>query len=128
ELAVLATRPQGPAHRVDDPLQWLPHLPDLLDAERPRLRVLAAQPEAVECSPGQMSLRPLRQDRDAREDVGARLEVAELLPTPPAPSVAGAHAEDAPAVDEQLLRRRLREDRRTEALGLLGEEPPELRQ
>ena len=45
----------------------------------------------------------------------------------PAPAVAGARAEDAPMLDEQLLGRRLRQHRHPERLGLLGEEARELR-
>src|SRR6478609_4490593 len=48
ELAELLPRPQRPAHRVDHAVERLRDLPDLLHAERPYLRVLAAQPEAVE--------------------------------------------------------------------------------
>ena len=46
ELAVLGALAQRPAHRVDDVLERLRHLPDLLDAERPDLRLRALEPEA----------------------------------------------------------------------------------
>src|SRR5437867_10275405 len=59
ELAVLAARAKRPAHRVDDLPQWLRNLPDLLDAERPHLRALAAQAETIERGAGEMALRPL---------------------------------------------------------------------
>src|SRR4051812_30626950 len=71
ELAELPPRPQRPAHRVQDLVERLRALPDLLLAERPHLRVLAAQPEAVERRAGQMTLRPLGENRHARSDVRA---------------------------------------------------------
>ena len=49
-------------------------------------------------------------------------------PLAAAAAVAGAHADDAAAVDEQLLGRGLRQDRHTERLRLLGEEAPEPRE
>ena len=41
-------------------------LPDLLDAERPDLRLARAEPEALERRAGEVSLRPLGEDRDLR--------------------------------------------------------------
>ena len=76
---------QRPAQRVDHPVERLRDLPDLLHAERPRLRVLAAQPEPPERGAGQMTLRALGEDRDARADVRARLEVRQLLAFRPRP-------------------------------------------
>ena len=64
--------------------------------------------EPVERGARQMPLRPLGEDRHPRRDVRARLEVPELLALAPAPAVAGPHADDPAAVDEQLRRRRLR--------------------
>ena len=41
--------------------------------------VLVAQPETVERDAGEMALRSLSEDGDSRDDVGAGLEVAQLL-------------------------------------------------
>jgi hypothetical protein len=108
--------------------QRLRDLPDLLDAERPHLRVVALQAEPVERRAGQMPLRALGENRHARDDVRARLEVRELLALAPAALVAGADADDAPAVDEQLLGRGLGEDRRARASASLAEPAAELRE
>src|SRR5919197_6226292 len=59
ELAVLGARPERPAHRVDDAVERLRDLPDLLHPERPDLRMLAADPEAVEGDTRQMTLSSL---------------------------------------------------------------------
>jgi hypothetical protein len=75
ELAVLRRGAQRPAHRVDDPVERLRDTPDLLDAERPHLRVFALEPEVADRRPGQVPLRSLGQDRDARDNVRPRLEV-----------------------------------------------------
>src|SRR4051794_23897978 len=128
ELAELLPRAKGPPHRVDDAVERTRHLPDLLHAQRPHLRVVAAQPEPIERSAGQVTLRPLGEDRYARREVGARLEVRQLLATPAASAVAGAHAEHAAAVDEQLVARRLGQDRRAERLRLVREEARQLRE
>ena len=48
-------------------------------------------------------------------------------PVATAALVAGAHADDAAVLDEEPLGARLGQDRRAEALGLLGEEAAELR-
>ena len=84
ELAVLPPRREAASPSCARPAQRLRDLPDLLHAERPHLRVLAAQPEAVERRAGQMALRPLGEDRHARGDVGAGLEVRQLLAAAPA--------------------------------------------
>src|SRR5581483_3199673 len=127
ELAVALAGAQRPPHRVHDAVERLRDLPHLLHAERPHLRVLAAQPEPLECSAREMTLRALRENRHARSDVGPRLEVPELLPRPAAAAIARAHADDAAAVDEQRLRGRLRQERDAELLGLFRKKPPELR-
>ena len=75
ELAVARTAPQRPAHRVDDAVERLRDAPDLLHAERPDLRVVACEAEALDCGAGQVSLRPLGQHGHACDEIGARLEV-----------------------------------------------------
>src|SRR6266540_1293849 len=127
ELAVAGTVAERPAHRVDHPIEGPRHFPDLLDAQRPHLWVLARECEAVDRSAGEMALRPLAENGDARNDIGARLEVRELLGRTPAAPVACAHAANPPVLDEQLRRRRLGQDRRAALLRLLAEPPSELR-
>src|SRR5207247_1938703 len=121
ELPVLRRRAQRPAHRVDDTVERPRDLPHLLHAERPDLRVLPAEGEAVERDSGEVALRALRKDGDARQDVGARLEVAELLPFAAAALVAGADTANASVRGEQSYRRRLRQDHRAAFLGLVRE-------
>ena len=75
EFAVLGSRPQRPAHRVDDTVERPRNLPDLLHSERPNLRVLAGQAEAVERDTREMPLRPFGEDRNLRDQIRARLEV-----------------------------------------------------
>ena len=128
ELAVLGAPAQRPAHRVDHPPQRPVDLPDLLDAERPDLRVLALEAEVVDRGAGQMALRALAEDGDAADEVGAGLEVRQRPAVAAAAPVAGAHPADAAVGDEQPRRRGLRQDHRAALLGLLGEPAPELRQ
>ena len=128
ELAVLGAPAQRPAHRVDHAAERLLDPPDLLDAERPDLRVLALEAEVVDRGAREVTLRSLTEDGDAADEVGAGLEVRELLPFPAQALVAGPHAADAAVGDEQLRRRRLRQDHRAALLGPLGEPAPELRQ
>ena len=107
-------------------LERLRDLPDLLDAELPDLRLVAAQVEAVDRDAGEMALRPLGEDGDLRDEVGARLEVRQLLSFAATSLVAGADAGDAAVVDEKLLRRGLGEDHRPAFLRLLREIAAEL--
>src|SRR5439155_5199148 len=123
ELAVLRSRAQRPAHGVDHAVEWPRHLPDLLDAERPHLRVVACQAEAVESDTGEVSLRSFRQDSYARDDVGARLEVAERLAVATSSLVTRANAARATVRDEQLLRRSLGQDHCADCLRLLRQPP-----
>jgi len=96
ELAIAAPRPQRPAHRVHHFTKRLRDLPDLLHPERPHLRVVAGgSPKRSSATPVRLTLRPLREDRHARGDVGARLEVRQLFSRATAPTVAGAHTDDA---------------------------------
>ena len=122
----LGRRPQRPAHRVDDLPQRLRHAPDLLHAERPDLRVLALEPELLDRRAREIALRPLGEHRQAGDDVVPGLEGRERLALAPAPAIAGADADDAAVLDEQLRRGRLREDGDAERLRLLREEAAEL--
>src|SRR3954447_8581494 len=128
ELAVLRGSAQRPAHRVDDAIERTRDLPDLLHAERPHLRVLARQPVAVERDARQMSLRPLGEHGDASDDVGAGLEVAELVAVAAAALVARAHAAHSAVRREQLHRGRLGEDHPAGPLRLSRKPAAELRQ
>ena len=121
ELAVLGCGSQWPAHRVDDPVQRTRDLPHLLHAERPDLRVLAGKSEVVERDAREMALRPFREHRHPRGEVGAGLEVAELLALAPTSLVAGPHAAHATVGRKQLHRRRLGKDHRAAFLRLLRE-------
>ena len=125
ELAVALGAAQRPAHRVDHAVERLLDVPHLLDAERPDLR-LRGEAEPVERDPGQVALRPLGEDRDARLQVRAGLEVRELLPVAAAALVAGADAHDAAALDEQRRRRGLGDDRDAELLRALGQPAADL--
>ena len=127
ELAVLGALAQRPAHRVDDAAERRRDLPDLFHAERPDLRLLARDPEAVERGRGQVALCALREDRHLRGDVRARLVGADRLAVSSESLVARADPVYAPVGDEELLRIGLRQHRRSERLGLLGEEAAELR-
>ena len=73
-----------------------------------------------------MPLRSLREDGHARDDVRAGLEVRQLLAVSAPALVASADAADATVVDEQLRRRRLRQDHRAGLFGLLREPAAEL--
>src|SRR6185436_1029830 len=126
ELAVARVVAERPAHRVDDAVERPRHLPDLLHAERPHLRALAGQSELLDRGAGQMALRPLAEDGDARDDVRARLEIRERLAVTPAAPVACANAAHAAVLDKKLRRGRLRQDRRTDGLRLLAEPAAEL--
>src|SRR5205823_10371296 len=126
ELAVFRAGSQRPAQRVDDPAQRPANAPDLLDPERPDLRVRAPEPEPLDRGAGQMALRSLGEDGDASDDVGARLEVRQLLAVSAAALVAGADAADAAMVDEKLRRRGLGQDHRAGLLGLVGQPAAEL--
>ncbi len=71
-------------------------------------------------------LRALGEHRDSRNQIGARLEVRQLLALATLTSVARADADDAPLADEELRRRGFRQHRDTEGFRLLREEAPEL--
>ena len=128
ELAVARSAPQRPAHRVDDTVERLRDAPDLLHAERPDLRVVACEAEALDRGAGQMPLRPFREHRDACDEVGAGLEVRQRLAVAAAPLVTRANADDAAVLDEQLRRRGLGQDHRAAFLRLCREPAPELRE
>jgi hypothetical protein len=104
---------------VDDAVERLGNLPDLLDTERPDLRA-RLKAEAVEGDSGEVALRALGEDRHARGDVGAGLEVRKLFAAAPPAAVAAADADDASAGDEELASRRLGNERRPALLGALG--------
>ena len=127
ELAVLGALAQRPTHRVNDVAERLRDLPDLLDAERPDLRLSAREAEPVDGGARQVALRPFREDRHLRGDVRARLVGAERLAVSSEPLVARADPVHPPVGDQQLLRVGLGQHRRSEGLGLLGEEAAELR-
>ena len=87
-----------------------------------------ARPKWFERDAGQMSLRSLGEHGHASDDVGARLEVAELLAVAAASLVARAHAAHATVRSEQLHGGRLGQDHRAALLRLLREPASEPRQ
>ncbi len=127
ELVPLRALAKRPAHRVDDAIQGLLHLPDLLHAELPALRLEAVELEEVHGGAGQVTLCPLGQHRRLRDHVRAGLEVPELLAVSPAALVPGAHALDDALLNEELVRRGLGQQVGPRLLGLLAEEPAQLR-
>jgi hypothetical protein len=112
---------------VDDPVERLVHLPDLLDAKFPALRVGAVQVEVIESRAGQVPKRPLGEHGRLGDQVRAGLKVGELLPLLAPALVAGAHAAHDPFLDQQFVGGRLAEDVDTRLLCLLGQEPAEAR-
>ena len=112
---------------MDHAVERLLDLPHLLDAELPLLRVLGAEVEVADRRAGEMALRALGEHGGLRDQVGARLEVRELLSVAAAALVARAHADDLAVVDEQLGGGRLAEDVDARLLGLIGEPAAELR-
>ena len=121
DLAVLRRDLQRPrADRVDQAVQRLGDLPDLLDAELPDLGLAPlAEVELADRGAGQVAPAALGQDGRLGGDVGAGLEVAQRLAVLAAALVAGADADDAAAVDQQLRGRGLGEDVGPALLGLL---------
>ena len=127
ELAVLGREVQRPPHRVDDPVERLLDLPDLLDAELPLLRVLRADVEVADRRPGQVPLGALAEDGRLRDQVGARLEVRQLLAVAPAALVARAHSDHVPVLHQQLRAGGLAQDVHAGVLGLLRKPAAQLR-
>ncbi len=121
ELAVLGRLAQRPPERVDDPAERLRDAPDLLDPELPDLRFRAVEAEVVERRSREVARRALGQHRHLRNDVRARLEVAERLGLLPTPLVAAANPDDAAVLDEQPVGRGLRQHERAAGLRLLRE-------
>ena len=102
-------------------------LPDLLDPERPHLRLAAGgEIELADRGAGQMAPGALGQHGGLGGDVGARLEVAQRVAVLAAALVARADAAHGPVLDQQLRGRRLGEDVGAGLLGLLGQPAREL--
>ena len=87
----------------------------------------AVHVEVVVGGVGEVADRPLGEHRRLGDDVGAGLEVAELLAVLAAAAVAGAHALDDPVLDQQLGRGGLGEDVDAGLFGFLGEEAAQFR-
>ena len=87
------------------------------------MRLTAAQPEAVDRSSREMARAALGEHGDSRQDLRAGLEVGERLPVLASALVPRAHTCDAAVLDEQRLRRCLRQDVGAAELGLLGQIP-----
>ena len=126
ELLVLGLRAQRPAERVDDAVERLLDLPHLLDAERPHLRVLGREAEALERGAGQVAPAALGEHGRLGGDVGAGLEVALLPALLVAALVAAADAEHVAVLDQQLRADGLGQDVRARLLGLLAQPAVEL--
>jgi len=89
-------------------VQRLLDLPDLLHAELPDPRLATlVQPELPHGGIGQVAPAALGEHGRLGRDVGAGLEVAELLALSAAPLVAGAHPHHGSVLDYQLRRRGL---------------------
>ncbi len=125
DLVMLRARAKRPAERVDDPVQPLRHLPDLLDPEGVDLGVLGGELEAVAGGVGEQALDAVAQHRGLGRDLGAGLEVRELLALTPTALVAGAHAAQHAVLHQQALGVGLGEQHDPELLGLLGQRPHE---
>ena len=107
------------ADRVDDAVERLLDLPDLLDPELPDLGLAAlGEVELADRGAGEVAPAALGEHRGLRLDVGARLEVAQRAAVLAAALVAGADADDAAVLDDQLRRGRLGEDVGAALLGL----------
>ncbi len=103
---------------MDHAVERLRHLPDLLDAELPDLRLASlAEVELPDRGAGEVPPAALGEHGGLGLDVGAGLEVAERLAVLAAALVAGAHADDAAVLHDQLRRGGLGED---VGAGLLG--------
>ena len=126
ELVPFGALAQRPAHRVDHAVERLGDLPDLLHADLPAPRVGAVQVEVVERGIGEVAEGPLGEHGRLGDQVGARLEVAELLAALAAPLVARANAADDAVLDQQLVGGGLAEDVDAGLLGLLAEEAAQL--
>ena len=83
--------------------------------------------EVVERGLGQVAERALGEHGRLRDHVRAGLEVAQRLAVLAAAAVAGADAADDPVLDQEPVGDRLGEDVGALLLGLLGEEPRQLR-
>ena len=122
ELPVLGGDLQRPRlhERVDHAVERLGDLPDLLDAELPDLRLAAlGEVELADRGAGEMAPAALGEDGGLGLDVGAGLEVAERLAVLAAALVAGAHADDATVLDDELRGGGLGEDVGAGLFGLL---------
>ena len=127
ELLVLRLRAQRPAERVDHAVERLVDLPDLLDAERPDLRVGAGEAQGLHRRAGQVAPAALGEHGRLRDDVRAGLEVRLLAALLVAALVAGAHADDRVVLDQQLRADGLGEHVGARLLRLVGEPAVELR-
>ena len=94
-------RPAGEG--VDHPVQRLLHLPDLFHPELPDLRLAAlGEVELAHGGVGEVAPAALGEHGRLGGDVGAGLEVAELLAVFAAAFVAGADADHGAVLDDQL--------------------------
>ncbi len=86
---------------MDDPVERLRDLPDLLHADLPALRV-AGEVVVVDGAVGEVAERALGEHGRLRHQVGAGLEVAELVALAVAALVAGTNAADDAVLDSSL--------------------------
>ncbi len=122
----LGLKSQGPGHRVDHAVERPLDLPDLLHAQLPLLRILGAEVEVTNRRAGEVTLGALGQHGCLGDQVGAGLEVRELLVLLAAALVARAHADHAAILDQQLGGGSLAEDVDAGLFGLVGQPASEL--
>ena len=119
---------QRPSQRVDDPVELVPRLPQLFDAEGEQLRIRGRHllPRAPRLR--QHPAGPLGQYRHLRGEVIGREVGGERPAVAVEATRRRAHAHHARAVHEQARARETREDIHAQRLGLLAQPADDLAQ
>ena len=128
EAAAEGIARQRPPQRVDDRVERLPRLPQLLDAEREELRILARHTLPRAPRLGQEASCPFRQHRHLGGEVVRGEIVAERAALAIEAARRRAHPHDAAAVHEQARRREAGEHVHAQRLGLLAQPADDLAQ
>ena len=126
EAAAERVARQWPPQRVDDRVERLSRLPQLLDAEREELRILARHllPRAPRLR--QHPARPLGEYRHLRHEVIGRERIGERPAVAIEAARRRAHTNHPSAVHEQARRREPREDVDAQRLGSLAQPADDL--